>query len=259
MQTDNDNATQSSPFRLVNEVEMNAPLQWLRRGYSDMLSNLSMSLFYGVCFFLGGAFLLWMLRDRPQLIPIITSGFLIVGPFLAMGLYEISREHEKGEDVTLLHTMTAWKSNIGQLAIFGAILLLIYLGWAQASMKAFATYYSGEIPSYKDFMLHVIETDQIDFLLIFFGIGSIFVAFTFAISVVSIPLILDRGYSAIDASLTSAAALATNVNAMIVWASLIALLTLGGLLTLLLGIIVIGPLLGHATWHAYRDLIALEK
>ena len=255
----NDEATPLSPFSRVREIETLAPLKWLKLGWADLRNSPTQSIFYGLCFLVGGYFLLWVLQDSPQYIPAVTMGFLIVAPFLAMGLYEISRRLETGDKPSLLQSMTSWRPNIGHVSVFALILLILYLVWARASMVAFAVFYSGKLPTFKDFMIHVIQTDNIEFMLVFFGIGSVFAAFTFAISVISIPLIMDRDCDAITATLTSAFALASNVGAMIIWAGLIALLAVVNLSTLLLSIVIVGPLLGHATWHAYRDLIEKEE
>jgi uncharacterized membrane protein len=141
------------------------------------------------------------------------------------------------------------------LGIFALILLILYLLWARASMVVFAISYSGELPSYEDFLYQAIMSDNIEFLIFFFAVGSIFALLAFAFSLVSIPMMLDQGTDTITAALVSATALVRNPSAMIIWSGMIALLSLFGLATLFLGIILTGPLLGHATWHAYRDLI----
>ena len=255
MDNQNDNEIPQSPFSLVREVDTYAPLRWLKSGWEDFKSNPLPSLFYGICFCIGGYLLVWALRDAPHAIPAVITGFLIAAPFMAMGLYELSRCREAGEKASLLKTMMVWRSNTGNLSIFALILLVVTLIWARASMVVFALFYSGKLPDFKDFVLHIIQTDQIEFLLVFFGIGAMFALFTFAISLVSIPLMLDRGSNAVTAAITSAVAMAKNANAMIIWSGLITVLGMVGLFTFFLGIIVIGPLLGHATWHAYRDLV----
>lgn len=255
MEKQSDNETPQQPFPQVREVDTYAPLRWLRSGWNDFRDNPLPSLFYGLCFCLGGYLLVWVLRDAPEYLPALATGFLIVAPFLAMGLYDLSRRRETGQTVSLLQTMTVWRSNTSNLGIFILVLSVITLLWARASMVVFALFYSGALPTFQDFVLHVIETDQIEFILVFFGLGGVFALLTFAISLVSIPLMLDRGSNAITAALTSATAMVRNPYAMIVWSGLIASLAMIGLLTFFIGIIVIGPILGHATWHAYRDLV----
>ncbi len=242
-------------FPKIRAVPMERPLQWLKLGWNDLMSCPTASLFYGFCFVAGGALMVLALGGAPEYIAAVTSGFLIGGPFFAIGLYEISRRHEKQQPCSLLPTLMAWKGNAGNLGIFTAILLVIFLVWARASMVAFALFYSGEMPTLSGFLRHVISTDHIGFLLAYFAIGGLFALIAFAISLVTIPLMLDRNLDAITAAITSVRALFANPAAMFVWAGLIALLGGLGLVTFLAGMLIAGPILGHATWHAYRDLV----
>ena len=242
-------------FPKLREVPVEQPLVWLRRGWGDLLGCPLPSLFYGACFAGGGALMVLALGGAPEYIAAVTSGFLIGGPFFAIGLYEISRRREKGQSCSLGPTLTAWRGNAGNLGLFTALLLVIFLVWARASMVVFALFYSGEMPTLSGFLRHVVSTDHLGFLAAYFAVGGLFALIAFAISLVSIPLMLDRGHDAITASIASVRALFMNPAAMFVWAGLIALLGALGLLTFLAGMLVIGPLLGHATWHAYRDLV----
>ncbi len=242
-------------FPKIRDVPMEQPLKWLKLGWGDLISCPTASLFYGFCFVAGGALMVLALGGAPEYIAAVTSGFLILGPFFAIGLYEISRRHEKQQPCSLMPTLMAWKGNAGNLGIFTAVLLVIFLVWARASMVAFALFYSGEMPSMSGFLRHVISTDHIGFLLAYFAIGGIFSLIAFSISLITIPLMLDRNLDAITAAITSVRALFANPAAMFVWAGLIALLGGLGLVTFLAGMLIVGPILGHATWHAYRDLV----
>lgn len=246
---------QRPAFPKIRTVTAKQPLQWLKRGWDDLLSCPAASLFYGLCFVAGGALMVLALGGAPEYIAVATSGFLILGPFFAIGLYEISRRREKHEPCKLLPTLTAWKDNAGNLGVFAVILLVIFLVWVRASMAVFAIFYPGEIPTMSSFLLHVITTDHIAFLLVYFAVGGIFALLAFTISLVSIPLMLDRNLDAVTAAITSVRALFANPSAMFVWAGIIALLGGIGLITFLAGILIVGPILGHATWHAYRDLV----
>jgi uncharacterized membrane protein len=248
----------ASPFSLVRAVKSLAAFGWLARGWQDIRARPVGSLFFGLCFFLGGHLMLWTLRDSPQYLSAVTVGFLILGPFLALGLYEISRRLEEEESCSPWHTLTIWRSNAGQLGVFALILLILYLLWARASMVVFALSYSGALPTYGDLLRQLMVADNLGFLLFFFGVWALFATLAFAFGLISVPLMLDRNKDAITAALTSATALVRNPLPMLVWAATIALLTLVALLPYLLGIILVAPLLGHATWHAYRDLVAPE-
>jgi uncharacterized membrane protein len=243
------------PFPKIRSVSMMRPFHWLNMAWVDMKSCPAASLFYGFCFIAGGGLMTLSLRSAPEYIAAVTAGFLIVGPFLAMGLYEISRRRELGLPCNLVATLTPCKKNASNLAIFAVILLVIFLVWARASLVVFALFYSGQLPTMATFLKYAVSTDHLDFLTAYFAVGGIFALIAFAISVVSMPLMLDRGHDAITAAIVSVSALFENIPAMFVWTALIALLGGIGLVTFLVGILVTGPLLGHATWHAYRDLV----
>lgn len=242
-------------FPTLRVVPPDAPLRWLSRGWSDLATCPGPSLFYGLCFAAMGYLMVFALRDMPQYIAAVTSGFLLVGPFFAIGLYEISRRHERGERCSLGPTLGAWRANAGNIGVFSLILIVLFLIWARASLVVFALFYTGEMPSLGGFLRHVVSSEHLAFLTAYFAIGAAFAMLAFAIGVISIPLMMDRGHDMITAVIASVIALTRNLPAMTVWAVLIALIASLGLLTFLVGMIVAGPLIGHATWHAYRDLV----
>ncbi len=241
-------------FPEIREVDNFAALTWLRKGWADFRACPTASLFYGLCFVIGGYLMIFSLRDAPEYIAAVITGFVILGPFLALGLYELSARRERGEPCDLRPSLSACQKNVGNMGVFALLLLVVYLVWARASVVVFAVFYSGAIPSMGDFLTHVVLTDQIDFLLAYFAVGAIFALIIFAISLISIPLIKDQQMDAITAALSSVRALFMNPGPMIIWAGTIAVLAMLGMVTFLLGTLIIGPLLGHATWHAYRDL-----
>ncbi len=241
-------------FPDIREVPMDAPIEWLRLGWQDLKACPGASLFYGLCFVIGGWLMIFALRDAPEYIAAVITGFVIAGPFLALGLYELSARREYGKPCALKPTLMACRTNAGHMGVFAAMLLVVYLVWARASVVVFAVFYSGELPTMGNFFKHVISTDQYDFLFVYFAVGVIFVLIIFGISLISIPLIRDKQMDAITAAIASVRALIMNPMAMIVWSGLITLISVFGLATFLVGTVVAGPLLGHATWHAYRDL-----
>jgi len=241
-------------FPDIQEIDFYAPIQWIKKGWLDIKACPSASLFYGLCFVIGGYLMIFSLRDAPEYIAAVITGFVILGPFLALGLYEISAQRERGEVCNLRDSLIACRKNVGNMGVFAIMLLVVYLVWARASVVIFAVFYSGELPTMATFFKHVIMTEQLDFLLVYFAVGAIFVLIIFAISLISIPLIKDKQMDAITAAIASVRALMLNPGPMIVWAAFISLLSLFGIVTLLLGTLLAGPLLGHATWHAYRDM-----
>lgn len=246
---------QNLPFPTVRDVPIGAPLRWVGRALSDLKSCPIPSLFYGFCFAAMGLLITFVFEHAYEYTSALTSGFLLLGPFLAMGLYEISRRRELGQGCSLVPTLTVWRRNAGNIGIFAVVLGVLFLVWARASLVVFALFYTNEMPNLSGFLEQLLSMDNLEFLGVYFGIGLIFATLVFAASVVSIPLMLDRNQDAISSMLASFGALARNPGAMIVWALLIAGLTIIGFLTFHVGLVVLMPIVGHATWHAYRDLV----
>lgn len=243
------------PFPRVREVSIGAPLRWIGRGARDLKACPIPSLFYGFCLAGMGLLITMVFRRAYEYTSALTAGFLLIGPLLAMGLYEISRRRERGEPPRLAPTLTVWRRNAGNIGVFAVVLGVVFLVWARASMIVFALFYTNELPSVSDFIGQVASLENLEFLAAYFGVGFIFAFVAFAASVVSIPLMLDRNQDAISAMIASFNALLTNPAPMLVWAFVIVSLTLIGFISFHVGLIVVMPLLGHATWHAYRDLI----
>ncbi|CAI08883.1 predicted integral membrane protein [Aromatoleum aromaticum EbN1] len=249
--------TEEWVFPVVRDVGAGAPLHWIRSGWADFRACPIPSLFYGFCFAAMGLLVTMVFEHAYAYTVALTSGFLLLGPFLAMGLYEISRRREQGATCALLPTLTVWKRNAGNIGIFAVVLGIVFLVWARASMVVFALFYTNEMPNLTGFLAQLLALDNLEFLLVYFGVGLIFATIVFAVSVISVPLMLDRNQDAISSMLTSVGALMRNPGAMIVWAFMIAGLTVIGFMTFHLGLVVLMPIVGHASWHAYRDLVVL--
>lgn len=240
----------------IRNVPLLSPLSWLRRALGDFRANPAASLFYGFCYAAMGLSITLVFENAYEYTSALTSGFLLLGPFLAMGLYELSRERALGRRAVFADTLTIWRRNAGNIALFALVLTVIFLVWARASLVMFALFYTTGMPNLTGFISQVLSLDNIDFLLVYFGVGLIFATLVFAVSVVSIPMMLDRDQDAVTAMLASIAALTRNPGACLLWAIIIALATSIGFLSFHLGLVVLMPLIGHATWHAYTDLIA---
>jgi uncharacterized membrane protein len=244
-----------SPFPEIRQVGLGAPLRWLIAGVRDLRRTPRASLFYGSAFALMG-WLIWLVfKHAYQYTTALTAGFLLMGPFMCTGLYDLSRRIERGEPANLALSLFAWRANLGAFSLFSLLLTIVTLVWARASLVTFALFFSSGMPTLDNFLARVVSTEHWDFIATYFAVGSLFAAIVFAISVVSVPMMLDRGTDTVVAALTSVRALFENFAPLLLWAILIVIIIGAGFATLFLGLIVAAPVIGHATWHAYRDLV----
>jgi uncharacterized membrane protein len=250
-----DEDAQGLPFPVVREVGLLAPFEWLAKGAADLASHPGASIFYGVCFAFMGLLLSTVFSHAYHLTSGLVCGFLLLGPFLSLGLYDLSRQREAGRPTMLAHSLTAGQHNAGAIGVFAVVLIIIFLVWARASLVVFALFYTSEMPSMARFVEQIVGLENVEFLMAYAFVGFIFASLVFGASVVAIPLMLDRRQDAVTSMLASLIALGHNPGAMLVWALLIVLLTVAGFTTFFLGLIVLMPLIGHATWHAYRALV----
>ena len=245
----------SSSFPGVRNVAATAPFSWLAAGWRDFLAYPLASGFYGACFAAMGWLVFVTLRHAYGYVSALVTGFFLVGPFLAIGLYDLSRRRERGLPASLAPTLVAWRPSAGAIGIFALVLGVILLVWARASLIVFALFYTGEMPTVAGFLGQILSPDNLEFLLTYVCVGGAFALLVLAISVVSVPMMLDRDTDGIVAVLTSLRAFGTNVPAMLVWGMLIVALTAAGFALYFAGLVVVVPVIGHATWHAYRELI----
>jgi len=245
-----------TPFPAIRTVGPFAALGWLAHGLQDLRRAPAASLAYGVVFALMGGLIALVFRNAYELTSALTAGFLLVGPFLATGLYDISRRLERDGAARFADTTTAWRANLGAFSLFSLVLTVIMLVWARASLVTFALFFSSGMPTLKSFVAQVVSVEHVDFLLTYFAVGALFAGIVFAVSVVSVPMMLDRGTDTIVAALTSVRALFTNPLPLAIWALLIVAIIGIGFATFFVGLVVAVPLIGHATWHAYRNLVA---
>jgi len=239
----------------VREVSLTAAFGWIARGARD-LRRAPQSLVFGLALAAMGWLLLKLAGQGAVMIG-LTTGFLLLGPFLATGIYALSQQLERREAPRLVPAVVAWRRNPSGFLIFGAVLALLLLAWTRVSVVLIALFFMGGFPALGnlDDVLRLLM-DQAVFVGLYLGIGLVFASLVFAVGVVSLPLMLDRrDTDAFVAVVTSLMVLGRNFPALLVWAALIVLLTAFGFATLGLGLIIVMPLLGHATWHAYRALV----
>lgn len=237
-------------------VPLAAPFGWLARGLADMRAAPWASLFYGLAFAAMGWALSLVFEHATEYTTTLAMGFFLVGPFLATGLYDLSRRIARGEPGHLGPTLSAFSANAGAIGIYVLILTVVMLVWARASLVTFALFFSTGMPTLDKFFAQVVSLAHIDFVATYFFVGGFFALLVFALSVVSMPMMLDRGAETVASIFTSVRVIVANPGPMLLWATLIVALIGVGFATLFLGLIVTGPLLGHATWHAYRQTVA---
>jgi uncharacterized membrane protein len=157
--------------------------------------------------------------------------------------------------VQLRESLHHIRANAGSIALFGLMLVLAYIFWERSAAILFAFYYSGEAIHLSQLMAEVASGQYLGLMLIFLAAGALLAGAVFALSVVSAPMLVDRPVDVVTAALTSLRCCVRNPLPMLMWAALIAGLTLLGFATLMLGLIFIFPLLAHASWHAYREMV----
>ena len=240
----------------IRRVPAGRITDWLAAGWRDVKANPIPSLAYGLLFGLGGDMILLASLGQPHLFSVAVSGFFLVAPLLATGLYELSRQHAAGTHPTFIESLRAFRNNGESIALFGIALALITILWERVSAIAFALFNHGMAGDIAQFMSQAIVSGQHGgFVVAWFALGGMLALLTFALSVVSVPLMLDRDADVVTAMLTSLHTFAANTGTLLLWAATIVALTLLGFATLLFGLVIIMPILGHASWHAYHDLV----
>jgi uncharacterized membrane protein len=242
----------------VRRVGPGAVFGWLRRGWSDLWRSPGVSLGIGACcvlvsWALTGAILV---TDYGVLILPLVTGFMFAAPLLAIGVYEASRLHEAGERPTFAHTRAALRRNRYQIAFMGALLMLFLYGWLRFATMLAALFLGDDIPPLGAFLQTAfLSREHLDLALVGGGIGAVLASIVFGLSAVSLPMLVDRPVDAVTAAVTSMRACCANPVTMALWAAVIVAVTALGALPGFLGLVIALPLLGHATWYAYRDLV----
>jgi len=245
------------PPASINPITPDHPWQWIAKGWFDLLRAPLVSLGYGVLFVAASHLLTALILSSQQffLVPPLAAGFFLVAPILTIGLYEMSRRLEQGDWINFPRSLGAWNRNPTNLALFGLVLLMAFVFWIMIANLVFALFYSGSSLTIDNFIPQLfLSGDNATFL--FAGIlsGSLIAMAVFTISAISVPMLIDGERDLLFALRTSASAVIKNPRPMLLWASLIVMFVVLGMVTFYIGFLVFIPLLGHASWHAYRDL-----
>ena len=240
-------------LQLAN-LPLAAPVTWLRKGLGDFMCCPKTGLFYGLCFFLMGHALWAVFTSAPAYVLALSAGFLLMGPFLCLGLYHSSREIEEGRRPSLGKSLMVWRPTKGAMGIFAGVLLILEMIWGRASLIVFAVTFN-TMPSAESTLSQLLTFDNLGFLVTYAVVGAFFAGLIFVTSAISIPMIMDRQVDAVSAGLTSIRACLQNPGAMFVWGMLITVLIALSMLPFFLGLLIVGPVIGHGTWHAYRAIV----
>jgi len=231
------------------------PFQWLRLGWQDFQRCPRIGLFYGLCFFVMGHALLALFQKAPEYLLALSAGFLLMGPFLCLGLYDASKAMQTHDHrPSLRASLNAWRPTKSTMAIFAGVLLILEMLWGRAALVVFAVSFN-TMPEKANLLAMLVDPENIGFLITYTVVGGIFAGLIFVTSVISIPMIMDRQVDAISAGLTSIRACLQNPGVMLLWGALITGIILLSLLPFFLGLLITGPVIGHATWHAYRHIV----
>jgi uncharacterized membrane protein len=238
----------------VGRVNATAPFTWIQRGIADFRRAPGLSLLYGFLFagLCAGVFLL--IRDLPGFATGYLTGLLVVGPFLAAGLYAASRDMQRGITPSVLSGLGLLMQRRTYLALFSLMLALVMAAWIRFSALLFALKFNTLSPTVESYTQMLSSSEGWIALSYFVGIGFLLAAVVFVVSAIAIPLILEKDADFITAMQKSYHAVVSNPAAMLVWAGLLVALTAIGIATSFVGLAVIFPVLGYATWHSYRDL-----
>jgi uncharacterized membrane protein len=230
------------------QVAATAPFRWLRAGWCDMRAAPAQSLGWGLLVlalsWLVSLLALWL--GSWIILLSLLSGFVFIGPLLAIALYAVSWQLERGRVPSFDVSLAATRTRLADSMVFALILLVIFLVWARAGSMVHVFFPVESQPEFRQLAT---------FLAIGSMVGSIFAAIAFAASAFSLPMLMDRNTDTVTAVVTSVNAALRNKPAMAVWLAMIVALTGIGFATAFIGLVVLFPLLGHATWHAYRDVV----
>lgn len=240
--------------KLHSPLPMFIALDWLKDGWSDFVATRFAGIFYGLVFTSLGYVLEFVYGNYWKATMGLTTSFFLMGPIICTGVYALSRQLQRGEPVSLIKSWTAWRSNWKSIGLFAVILTFLMIVWARVSVVTFALFATHDYPSLQNMLSQIVSIKNLEFLMVWTGVASGFATLAFAISVVSIPLLLDREADTMEAIFVSLVALWENLGACLVWAVFVVVLIGVSMFVFKPLLILTAPWVGHATWKAYQSL-----
>jgi uncharacterized membrane protein len=244
----------------IKHVAIVRPFNWLSLAWQDISIDPKSSLAHGLIVTILLSVTLLITSIHVYVIVTAITGFMLIGPILSAGLCEQSRQHEQGQVVSFDSSLQDLKRCQSSLIQFSGILLGFTMLWFAISGLLLFVTVGNVVPSLQQLLwgniFDIVTPMQ---LALYTIIGGLLASFVFVVSVISVPAIIENNISAIDAMAASIKVTIENIPTMLVWATLIVMLTGLAFATYLIGMIVIYPLLAHASWHAYRDLVQNDK
>lgn len=241
----------------VRKVDASAPFRWLAMGWEDFRYKPLLSGFFGLAFILAGAAVTMATWQNNVLVMTFVTGFFLIAPFLCLGLYDLSRQREMTGSYRLWPALTAFLRRRRDMALLVVFQALVMIAWIRLVSLMSALYVTNTGSSVTVLFDQLFSSGEgLGFLAVFVLAGAALAALVFITSVVAWPMLLHGSSGVLIAMITSYKAVMANKPVMVIWASLIVSLVLVGFATAFVGLLVILPVIGHATWHAYRELVA---
>jgi uncharacterized membrane protein len=247
-----------APRLSVRTVDSEASMRWLNAGVKDFKAAMGASMAYGMIYVVLGLILAWMTWQQPLFITSLATGFLLIGPLVAVGFYCISRTLGQGGQPHFMQGIDGLRANALGLASFALVLGVLMSIWVVISSITVALFFNNITlaDNLQDTLLG--HPNFLSFALVWALSGGAVAAVAFAISAVSVPLITDKRVDFMTAMITSVKAVQKNPGVMLSWALILATLMFLGFIFFFVGLAIALPIAGHASWHAYRDLVAEE-
>ena len=229
-------------------LDLNAPINWLKLGMADIKRAPKQSLSYGAAMVIISLLVSAVALEFGNFYSLLTmlSGFIFIGPVIAIGLYSVSCQIQLGQKPVLGYCLREGQRHFGNTLLFAMVLLVVFMIWARAASM---------IHVFFPMESHAHWTEYLTFLGIGTFVGAIFSAIIFCAAAFSLPMIMDKKVDMVTAIVTSVNAVLHNKKVMMLWASLIFISLLIGFITAFIGMLLLMPLIGHATWHAYQETI----